>query len=569
MKLSFVSFAATVALTNAATMSIPLRGSNTKQEENAVRNLQASPPMNEGSCAPHTSGDGSVQCNTRFDPNSPTPTTTYGCTDANNCYSTTTQKVDPFNVPCNTATPLAPCGGGLGADNEQAETGPIDDDKPPAMDGDYQSEDYKTNPEGMCIVNGVGATCTNTNFPSIACCTNTDTGGFFNACCVADFQGIQFGGYEVQGTMQGTNEFDVMIQGTVADCVNNGNNQGCAVLETPGNQPSTPVANHPPYAAGPCVEATPGTQCPSHGGTCTGPDNRQFSVCCPECATGTYQIGDSCKVTLPDPAACGFGNIPGGGSTPVAPPIPGVTPVPPNTVPTGSMPVNPVPAVVVPTAPAPTPTTNSGSSPTVPVRGDGDNNGMRPANESGNKGPGQKCTSDSECIMTAFCGSTQTCYSMGSCQLDSDCTNDGNKFFEPTCPGTVECVGVICSKKCNVDDNWGGPSGGSTPSGGNAGGNSAAPFNGQTYYQGQQLCPVNSVEAENRNCCQFLNAPPGVGVESQCTYGSMGATSGNMIQCRCAGQMNDAGISDCETLGWQCRDVEGGSLDLISPFQAF
>merc|ERR1719464_296914 len=35
-------------------------------------------------------------------------------------------------------------------------------------------------------------------------------------------------------------------------------------------------------------------------------------VCCPRCATGTYLPGDSCRVTLPDPAACGYGNSPSG-----------------------------------------------------------------------------------------------------------------------------------------------------------------------------------------------------------------------------------------------------------------
>merc|ERR1712176_1017393 len=184
--------------------------------------------------------------------------------------------------------------------------------------------------------------------------------------------------------------------------------------------------------------------------------------------------------------------------------------------------------------------------------------------ESGKKGPGQQCTSDSECIQTAFCGSRGTCYSMGSCQLDDDCLNDANKYFTQSCVGTPECVGVICSKKC--DDTSSGA--GSTPVGGNAGGNSAAPFMGQTYYQDGQECPVNPQEAENRNCCRFLNAEPGVAVESQCMYGSTGSSSGNAIQCRCAGQQNDAGQSDCETLGWQCRDIEGQDLDIV-PFQSF
>merc|ERR1711865_994707 len=49
--------------------------------------------------------------------------------------------------------------------------------------------------------------------------------------------------------------------------------------------------------------------------------------------------------------------------------------------------------------------------------------------------------------------------------------------------------------------------------------------------------PVSAAAADGTNCCQFLPRTQGV------------------MQCDCPGQLNDAGQSYCETLGWNCRNL--------------
>mmetsp|Transcript_2337 Transcript_2337/g.2566 ORF Transcript_2337/g.2566 Transcript_2337/m.2566 type:complete len:270 (-) Transcript_2337:441-1250(-) len=60
-------------------------------------------------------------------------------------------------------------------------------------------------------------------------------------------------------------------------------------------------------------------------GTCNDQNGagRQFDVCCPKCATGTYNSFDSCVVILPDPAACGINIVDDDNVGPDGPNIPG------------------------------------------------------------------------------------------------------------------------------------------------------------------------------------------------------------------------------------------------------
>ena len=192
------------------------------------------------------------------------------------------------------------------------------------------------NPEGLCLSNGVGSTCNDPDYSAIACCTSDKTGAFFNACCVNQFEGISFGGVMENGEALANNEFDVLIASVGnleygdADCVANGNGQGCAIFSVPGNEPSTPTT-YPPGVAGPCTQVAPGTVCPDHGGACTF-SGETFPVCCPTCATGTYLPGYSCNVTLPDgltPTTCAAANPDSGGVPVPAPTFSGNTGAPP------------------------------------------------------------------------------------------------------------------------------------------------------------------------------------------------------------------------------------------------
>merc|ERR1712238_332610 len=226
-------------------------------------------------------------------------------------------------------------------------------------------------------------------------------------------------------------------------------------FNVPGNEPSStpPPFVYPPGVAGPCVEVASGSSCESdeHSGTCTDQNGtgRQFDVCCPTCATGTYNAFDSCAVTLPDPAACGINIIDGpgtgGGGSPPTPaatlpavvpvPVPAVLPVPDSE---GSDGFGPNPSVV---------------GPDSPNTGVGDDEGAAPQSTTGK-----------------------------------------------TCP---------------------------LPS------------------------PANGV-----NCCDFLSRPDGgVADEAACLYPPG-------LQCRCPGQLNDAGVSYCQTIGWNCDAI--GSISIGS-----
>jgi len=167
-----------------------------------------------------------------------------------------------------------------------------------------------TNTAQLCNTNAVGTTCpSGANLPDVACCASGVTGAFFNACCPADFVGINMG----PATATYTKQFAMdMVTGTgmeeeaPAICGVSADGTGCPVLQTPeneaaGNQPLILPAG----VEGPCV-ATTTTTCSETAGTCTASDGSTFDVCCPTCATGTYLPGQSCNVILPDPAACGI-----------------------------------------------------------------------------------------------------------------------------------------------------------------------------------------------------------------------------------------------------------------------
>jgi len=166
---------------------------------------------------------------------------------------------------------------------------------PPAADGNYQPDPLPANEAQLCVTNAVGATCPPGGPPAIACCASGDTGGFFNACCPTEFAGINMG-----TGVTDTNEFEMMITNGLgvaesAVCVVNANQQGCNIFGVSGNTPTTdssqPLAL-PAGVDGPCVEMEAGASCSMTQGTCNtaldGTSGRDFDVCCPNCARGTY-----------------------------------------------------------------------------------------------------------------------------------------------------------------------------------------------------------------------------------------------------------------------------------------
>merc|ERR1712238_6371 len=178
-------------------------------------------------------------------------------------------------------------------------------------DGDYQPDPLPANEAQLCVTNAVGATCPPGGPPAIACCASSDTGGFFNACCPTEFAGINMG-----TSTTDTNKFEMMITNGLgvaesAMCVVNSNQQGCNIFGVSGNTPtdSQPLAL-PAGVDGPCLEMEAGASCSMTQGTCNtaldGTSGQDFDVCCPNCARGTYLPGQSCKVILPDPGACGL-----------------------------------------------------------------------------------------------------------------------------------------------------------------------------------------------------------------------------------------------------------------------
>ena len=60
--------------------------------------------------------------------------------------------------------------------------------------------------------------------------------------------------------------------------------------------------------------------------------------------------------------------------------------------------------------------------------------------------------------------------------------------------------------------------------------------------------PVSAAAADGTNCCQFLPRTQG-GVADEASF------IRNGMQCDCPGQLNDAGQSYCETIGWNCRNL--------------
>merc|ERR1719464_1840821 len=193
-------------------------------------------------------------------------------------------------------------------------------------------------------------------------------------------------------------------------------------------------------------------------------------VCCPRCATGTYLPGDSCRVTLPDPAACGYGNSPSGtnnqnnndavgtgddidpqfGVDPieedVVDPEFGVDPTDeveetPVTMPSDPMQVEESPVTMPSDPDEESPVTmpsdpNDPSGPgeddkeedvpvTVPSDPDNNNVGMGDDIDPGfGVDPLQSCTVDTDCDTdgSEYCGQG-TCVKHGQCITDDDCVN--------------------------------------------------------------------------------------------------------------------------------------------------
>ena len=293
------------------------------------------------------------------------------------CYGPT-----PAAAPIPAPVPFIPQNDGIINSNTPGTPGSLDGGEPTitTTDGQGKQETYVVNPEGMCISNGVGGTCTNSAFPSIACCTDAVTGAFFNGCCVQGFQGMVLGDQDGDGN---ANEFDVIIAPTnqygLADCVALDNQQGCSVLSTPNQAPTALPGNA-------CTRVATGTQCASvgqqYGGTCfnTG-GGGIFDVCCSDCGTGTYQAGDTCDVTVPPSCLNPDGTlIAGGGGSSAA---------------------------------------SGGSTPNIGPS----------INKAGSVSMGQPCQADADChLETAFCISYRNvCASKGSCNSDADCTNPNNE----------------------------------------------------------------------------------------------------------------------------------------------
>jgi len=163
----------------------------------------------------------------------------------------------------------------------------------------------------MCASNAVGTTCpSGTDLPDIACCASDRTGAFFNACCPSQFTGIQMGASGTNDSNQFTMDMENGL-GVVekANCKVNADGKGCATFEGTGNGNAVPI-NYPAGVEGPCVEIASGASCSTTQGICTiDSSGSTFPVCCPACATGSYLPGQSCSVTLPDPAACGINVI--------------------------------------------------------------------------------------------------------------------------------------------------------------------------------------------------------------------------------------------------------------------
>jgi len=167
----------------------------------------------------------------------------------------------------------------------------------------------------MCASNAVGTTCpSGADLPDIACCASDRTGAFFNACCPSQFTGIQMG---ASGTTD-ANQFTMDMEnglGVVekANCKVNADGKGCATFEgVSGNTGIATPLTYPEGVEGPCVEIASGdtSSCSTTQGICTiDSSGSTFPVCCPACATGSYLPGQSCSVTLPDPAACGINVI--------------------------------------------------------------------------------------------------------------------------------------------------------------------------------------------------------------------------------------------------------------------
>jgi len=425
--------------------------------------------------------------------------------------------------------------GGYPTEAEQNTVGGSASDAPPAAGGNYNSEDtLPDNTPQLCVTNAVSATCpAGTQTPDIACCASKKTGAFFNACCPSNFQGIQMG----SGT--NNNQFDMdMLTGTgelvSADCIVNANRQGCQIFDVAGNAPNQAV-ELPPGVSGPCASVTAGTTCPAGytSGTCYNTNSGITSpVCCPPCATGNYLPFNKCTVTLPDPAACGYNIV-------------------------GTTTDN--------TQQAAAGAATSGGTTSGGITGSsgGDTTGgagcavvatpaTLPPRTYGNVPTGSPCTGDNDCLENHICIQRDEgiCATMGSCYNNNDCRNPNNTGWTISgCTGPKKCSGVTCEQDCDTTTTTTTTATATATATTDTGINSGTgTYNGnRPALPGAALsCPApESLPTNGANCCAYIADNR---IETSCLYTESGT------QCNCAGQNNDAGVSDCVTIGWMCRE---------------
>ena len=203
---------------------------------------------------------------------------------------------------------------------------------------------------------------------------------------------------------------------------------------------TVPTVRHPPGVEGPCYIMPANSICFLNVGRCMDVFGRINDVCCPRCATSTYRPGDTCDVTLPNPAECIREVFIGHNGN--DPETPATTTTATNEAITESGLFDEaetedveVEVVAASSSSSTSSSLSSGWSSSTPdgYSGAATSNGLRPEAESGKTGTGQRCTSSSDCILTTFCSSNKICISMGSCKENPDCTNPSNLWGAEPC----------------------------------------------------------------------------------------------------------------------------------------
>ena len=203
---------------------------------------------------------------------------------------------------------------------------------------------------------------------------------------------------------------------------------------------TVPTVRHPPGVEGPCYIMPANSICFLNVGRCMDVFGRINDVCCPRCATSTYRPGDTCDVTLPNPAECIREVFIGHNGN--DPETPATTTTATNEAITESGLFDEaetedveVEVVAASSSSSTSSSLSSGWSSSTPdgYSGAATSNGLRPEAESGKTGTGQRCTSSSDCILTTFCSSNKICISMGSCKKNPDCTNPSNLWGAEPC----------------------------------------------------------------------------------------------------------------------------------------